>query len=185
MTDKILQRPLGILVTKVKGSVLQNLLDEPIHHQPEDENRADSYGSIYIVNKDKLMIANSISSESIRFKQVIDTNEVQKVLTSREGFSGIYENYRGIQVLGTVMFVPETNWVILSEKSVKDAFLPLARIKYIFIISGGGAIFLVFIFAFVISGKINAIVNKLIRGTRRIAEGDLEHPITIGKRMMK
>ena len=39
-----------------------------------------------------------------------------------------------------------------------------------------------FIFAFVISGNINAIVEKLISGTRRIAGGDLEHPLTIGKR---
>jgi PAS domain S-box-containing protein len=60
--------------------------------------------------------------------------------------------------------------------------LPLLKIKYIFLISGGGAVLLVFIFAFVISGNINTIVEKLISGTRRIAGGDLEHPLTIGKR---
>lgn len=85
-------------------------------------------------------------------------------------------------MLGTILYVPETNWVILSEKNLGEAFLPLARIKYIFAISGGGVVLLVFIFAFVISGNINITIRRLIDGAKRIAGGDLEHLITVGKR---
>ncbi|MHC4454664.1 MAG: sensor histidine kinase, partial [Planctomycetota bacterium] len=41
---------------------------------------------------------------------------------------------------------------------------------------------LVLIFAFVISHNINTIIRKLMDGIRRVAEGDLENPIIIGKR---
>ena len=178
LKDKILHRPLGVLVTKVRGSILQSIIgvyekDDAGHHS----------GEVYIVNSNKLMIASSNSTnKTVGLDQIIDTKHVRDVLASKDEVFGVYENYRGVRVLGSAMFVPETNWVILSEKNIKDAFLPLIKIKYIFLISGGGAVLLVFILAFVISGNINTIVEKLISGTRRIAGGDLEHPLTIGER---
>jgi len=178
LTDKILHRPLGVLVTKVRGSILQGIIgvygkDSSVEHS----------GEVYIVNSNELMIASSnYDNTAVGFNKIIDTKHVRDVLTAKNEVFGVYENYRGIQVLGSAMYVPETKWVILSEKNIKDAFLPLRRIKYIFLISGGGAVLLVFISAFVISGNINAVVEKLIRGTRRIAGGDLEHPLTIGER---
>ena len=181
LTDKVLHRPLGIIVTKVKGNVLQEVLDIKKYYTGK-EGLSGSCSEVYVVNKDNLMIANSIDSGDIGFKQTVDTKVVQEVMATREEFSGIYENYKGMQVLGTVLFVPEANWVIIAEKNINEAFLPLAKIKYFFIISGVGAVFLVCIFAFVISGNINAIIRKLIEGTRRIANDDLEHPIIIGER---
>ncbi len=178
LKDKILHRPLGVLVTKVRGSVLQSIIGVY-----EKEGSGGHSGEIYIVNSCKLMIANSNSADkTVGLGRIIDTKHVRDVLTSKGEVFGVYENYRGVRVLGSAMYVPETNWVILSEKNIKDAFLPLKRIKHIFLISGGGAVLLVFIFAFIISGNINTILEKLISGTRRIADGDLEHPLTIGER---
>jgi PAS domain S-box-containing protein len=177
LTDKILHRPLGVLVTKVRGSILQDIIGVY-----EKVDSGDHSGEVYIVNSNKLMIASSNSADKAFFDQIIDTKQVRDVLTSKDEVFGVYENYRGTRVLGSAMYVPETKWVILSEKNVEDAFLPLIRIKYIFLISGGGAVLLVFISAFVISGNINAIVERLISGTRRIAGGDLEHPLTVGER---
>jgi PAS domain S-box-containing protein len=181
LTDKTLHKPLGIIVTKVKGNILHEILDMKKYHT-DKEGLTGSYGEIYVVNKDHLMIANFIDSGDTGFKQTIDTKVVKEVMAKRVGFSGIYENYKGVQVLGTIIFVPEANWVIVAEKNIKEAFLPLTKIKYIFIISEMWAGFLVFIFAFVISGNINSIIRKLIEGTRRIANGDLENPIVLNKR---
>ncbi|MHC4266866.1 MAG: histidine kinase dimerization/phosphoacceptor domain -containing protein [Planctomycetota bacterium] len=177
LTDRILQRPLGVIVTKVKGNILQDVLNQYMYHS--DKEGFGTFGEIYIVNKDKIKIADTTKSGI--FNQIIDTKEVQEVLDSKEELSGIYRNHKGVQVLGSALFVPEANWVIIAEKNVKEAFLPLTRIKYIFVFSGGGVFFLVLFFGFVISGKINVIINKIIEGTKRIASGDLEHSITIGK----
>lgn len=178
LTDKILHRPLGVLVTIVRGSILQSIIGVY-----EKEGSGDQSGEIYIVNSNKLMVVSSNSADkTVDLDQKIDTKHVRDVLASKDEVFGVYENYRGVRVLGSAMFVTETNWVILSEKNIKDAFLPLIKSKYIFLISGGGAVLLVFVSAFVISGNINTVVEKLISGTRRIAGGDLEHPLTIGER---
>ena len=178
LTDRILQRPLGVIVTKVKGDILQDVLNQYMYHS--DKEGFGSFGEIYIVNRDKIKIADTTKSGI--FNQIIDTKEVQEVLDSKEELSGIYRNHKGVQVLGSALFVPEANWVIIAEKNVKEAFLPLTRIKHIFVFSGGGVFFLVLFIGFVISGKMNVIINKMIEGTKRIANGDLEHSITIGKR---
>lgn len=181
LTDKDLHRPMGVIVTKVNGDIVQDILKVPMYGSGK-ESFTDHTGEIYIVNSKKLMITSSSSSEGLSFNHIVDTKAMNEVLTAKGELSGIYENYNGVRVLGTALFVPEANWVILAEKYVKDAFLPLLKIKYIFAFSGGGVLFLVFIFSFVISHKINAIIKKLIEGTRRAADGDLEHAIIIGKR---
>jgi two-component sensor histidine kinase len=178
LTDRILQRPLGVIVTKVKGDILQDVLNQYMHHP--DKEGFGPFGEIYIVNRDKIKIADTTKSGI--FNQIINTKEVQEVLVSKEEFSGIYRNYKGVLVLGSALFVPEANWVIIAEKNVKEAFLPLSKIKYIFMYSGGVVFFLVLFFGFVISGKMNVIINKMIEGTKRIANGDLEHSIVVGKR---
>jgi signal transduction histidine kinase/HAMP domain-containing protein len=182
LTDKILHKPLGVLVTKVKGSILMDIFGTQ-NHKNDKEPFSDNGGEVYIVNGDRLVVASSISPDDSNYlSQKIYTKSICKVLASKEYTFGIYENYRGNLVLGAAMYVPEVNWVIVSEKNVTDAFLPLASIKHIFIISGGGAFILVLIFAFLISHNINTIIRKLIEGTRRVAEGELDNPIVIGKR---
>ncbi|MCP4268107.1 MAG: HAMP domain-containing protein [Candidatus Brocadiaceae bacterium] len=182
LTDRILHKPLGVLVIKVKGSILRDIFGTQ-NHKNDKESSGDHRGEVYIVNADRVMIASSNPSNKINhLSQRIDTKCICKVLASKENTFGIYENYRAALVLGSAMYVPGANWVIVSEENVTDAFLPLTRIKHIFIISGGGAFVLVLIFAFFISHNINAIIRKLIDGTRRVAKGDLENPIVIGKR---
>ncbi len=178
LTDKIIHKPIGVLVTTVKGTILQNIL----HETKPQSNKIDSAehnGTIYIVNSEKLMLADSSDTANVGFGNIIDTIEVQQVIDTKKEFSGICKNYKGDRVLCTALYVPETNWVILSEKNVKVAFLPLARITHIFAISGGVALLLVFIFAFVVSGKINSVIGNLLEGIRRIASGDLNHPIAV------
>ncbi len=182
LTDKILHKPLGVLVNKVKGSILHDIFGTQ-DHKYNNQGFSNYGGEVFILNGHRLMIANSNSSKNDNsFNQVVDTSGIRKVLASKDEMFGIYENFRGDRVLGSAVHVPETNWVIVSERDIKDAFSPLTRIKQFFIISGGGAFVLVLIFAFVVSHNINTIIRKLMEGIRRVAEGDLENPILIDKR---
>ncbi len=121
LTDKFFHQPLGVLVTKVKGTILQNIL----HKTNPQSNKIDSAEhneAIYIVNSEKLMLADSSDTANVGFGNIIDTIEVQQVLDTKREFSGRCKNYRGVQVLCTALYVPETNWVIVSEKDIKEAF---------------------------------------------------------------
>jgi hypothetical protein len=94
LTDRILQRPLGVIVTKVKGDILQGVLNQYTYHS--DKEGFGSFGEIYIVNRDKIKIADTTKSGI--FNQIVDTKEVQEVLVSKEELSGIYRNHKGVQV---------------------------------------------------------------------------------------
>ena len=181
LKDKVFQRPIGVIVTKVKGDILNNILDQNPYYSVKESTNS-SFDEIYIVNKDMMIIANSIGSENINFNQIIDTRTVREVLATKVEFSGAYKNYRGVQVLGTALFVPETNWLIVAEKNVKEAFLPLKRIRTIFAISGGEVFFLVIICAFLLSNNLNNIVKKLVEGFKRVEEGDFGRKVMIHKR---
>lgn len=181
LKDRIMQSPLGVIVTKVRGSILKDIIGQHMYQSGEN-GILGPFSEIYIVNSDGRMIESSFSSGRAGYYKIADTGTIKEVLASREMISGIYKNYRGVQVLGTALYVPETGWVILAEKDVKGAFLPLARITHIFVISGICMFFLVFIFAFIISKNLNDIIKKLVQGFKKVEAGNFEHKVTIGKR---
>ncbi len=78
LKDKILQSPLGIIVTKVNGGLIQDVFSQHMFH-PDVESNLGSFGEIYIVNSDKIMIANSTSSRTMVYKQIINTKPVPEV----------------------------------------------------------------------------------------------------------
>ena len=172
LTDKRFLNPLGVLVIKVKGEILQSLL---IHNG--EKSKTKDFGNIYILNHNQELIAGTVNGAYYRFGDIIDSTEVRKTLETKREFSGYCVNSSGAKVLCTTLFIPDTSWVILSEKDTKEAFLPLTRITYIFIISGGVALLLVFVFAFFVSHKINVVIKTLLDGIKRISSGDLKHPI--------
>ncbi|MHC4270480.1 MAG: cache domain-containing protein [Planctomycetota bacterium] len=171
LKDKIMQSPLGVIVTKVNGDIIQDVFNQHMY-QPAQESDIGPFSEIYIVNGDNIIIASSTTSRAMDFKQIINTKPVPEVFLSQNEWSGIYKNYKGVQVLGTALFVPETNWVILAEIDVEEAFLPLTRIKNIFAISGVGVLLMVTIFAFVISNNISNIIRKFVIGLKRVADGN-------------
>lgn len=182
LTDKFFHKPLGVLVTKVRGEILQDILARIIDQTDKEGFLEQKHGDdIYIVNGDKLMIAGLSETGDFSFGRTIDTMQVRNVLESKGKFSGTCKNYRGVKAFCTALYVPETNWVILSEKEVGVANLQLKRIQYIFVISAGIALLLIFIMALAVSGNMSRDLNDLLCGIRRVSTGDLQQSIVIGK----
>lgn len=139
-------------------------------------------GELYIINNDKLMITESRFIKNTILKQVVETEGVQNTLDNRTGMIGLYMNYRGVSVLGVSRYFEEMEWVILAEKDASEAFAPIRRLRNITIIIGTIGIMFIITIAIFLAKGITKPIKRLIDGTRRIASGDLEHPITISKR---
>ncbi len=182
LTDKFFHKPLGVITTKVNGAILQDMLEGLSNLSGTEGFEKEKHCDIYIVNSDKLMIAGLSCTGEISSGKIIDSMQVEEVLATRGEFSGICENYRGVKAFCTALYVPETNWIILSETDVKTALFPLKRIKYITLIAGGVAFFLTFAIAVVISSNISLDLRNLLSGISRVATGNLKQPILIGKR---
>lgn len=178
LTDKLFQNPLGILVTKVKTEILKKILN--INGQKSNtKDFTEQFGRVYVINNNQEVIAGSYNNTDFRIGDIMDSKEVRETLDTKSEFSGLCKNSSGDKVLCTILFIPDTNWVILTEKSIEEAFMPLKRITSFFAISGGVTLLLVFFLAFAVSSKINAVIKTLLDGIKRIASGDLKHPITV------
>lgn len=131
----------------------------------------------YLVNKDKLMITKSRFIEDVFLKQVVDTESVEKALNEGKEMIGIYNDYRGIPVIGASKYISEMGWVLLVETDVSEAFINIERLRRDSIIIGGASALMVLLIAFFVSHGITNPIRSLVVGTERIAKGDLDFKI--------
>jgi len=87
-------------------------------------------GEVYLVGTDGLMRSPSRFLPDAVMKQKVETYGFKEAVTGKEG-EGIYDDYRGIKILGAYGFLKIGNIerVILAEIDVKEAMVPLAAIR--------------------------------------------------------
>ena len=179
------QNPIGIIVNRYSGDNLKNITHSGILEELGQEKlleRLGDTGELYVVNRDKVMITGSRFIKDAAFKQIVDTEGVRAAFNNGDGMIGIYTDYRGIRVLGVSKHIEKRDWVILAEKDVSEAFAPITRLRDFTIIAGIMSVIVIVAVATLLAIGITRPIRKLIEGTKRIASGDLEHPILIGKR---
>ena len=174
--------PIGIIANRYSGNTLNKIAFSGISKEFGEEERRKGLGEtgeIYIVNNDRLMITESRFVADAILKQVVDTEGVRHAFDNGVGETSIYTDYRGVMTLGVSKYFEDMDWVILAEKDVSEAFAPVVWLRNFFIIIGATGILIMAIVAIFISAGITRQIKKLIRGTKRIAGGDLEQPIKI------
>ncbi|MGR3176038.1 MAG: PAS domain S-box protein [Candidatus Scalindua sp.] len=185
LTAKEVKRPIGIIVIRYRGDGLAGVTRSGISNGLEKGRHLEGMGEtgeVYIVNSEKLMITESRFIEGAVLKQVVDTEGVRAGFGNGRGMIGVYPDYRGIQILGVSRYIEDMDWVVLAEKDVSEAFIPLLRIRNLAIVIGSTGIIIVVAIAIFVSAEIARPIKRLIAGTERIADGDLMHPIITGKR---
>ena len=175
---------IGIIANRFSGDTLNKIAFGGISKEFGEEGRRKGMGETgetYIVNHDRLMITESRFVADAILKQVVDTEGVRHAFDNGVGMTSIYADYRGIPTLGVSKYFEEMDWVIVAEKDVSEAFAPVVWLRNFFIIVGASGILIMVMISILISTGITKSIKKLIRGTKRIAGGDLEHPIKINE----
>jgi signal transduction histidine kinase/HAMP domain-containing protein len=179
------EHPIGIIVNRYSGDSLRRITHRGTSRGPKVEMRHEvlgETGELYIVNSNKIMITESRFVEPAILMQKVDTKGVRSALDNGMGTMGIYTDYRNIPVLGVSRYIEDMDWVLLVEKNVLEAFAPIADLRNFTFIIGIAGITVIVTVAILISTGITRPINKLIEGTKRIANGNLDNPISLGKR---
>ncbi|MGR3303994.1 MAG: ATP-binding protein [Candidatus Scalindua sp.] len=174
------KKTIGVIVNRYSGDTLEKIAFSGISEELKDGRRNKGFGEtgeIYIVNNDRLMITESRFVKDVVLKQVVDTAGVRHAFVTRAGTTNIYPDYRGVMVLGVSKYFEEMDWVILAEKDVSEAFAPVVWLRNFFIIMGASGVLIIVAVSIFISTGIIRSINKLIKGTKRIAGGNLDQPI--------
>ena len=168
---------LGVIVTRIRLEQLDKIT--------ADRTGLGETGETYLVNKDKYIITHSRFTEGTFLGQKIDTenlrdccaNETKGDTCSVHEEVSVYADYRGINVLGTHVFIPEMGWMLLAEIDEKEALAPLARMEHFAIIVFCFALAIVYVISILISKAITAPIHKLHKGTEKIGAGDLDYKV--------
>ncbi len=109
---------MGILVNFIQLSGLNNILaGECLMEQQTAFSKKEKWRNIgvYLVNKNKLMIASSGFAKDDALKQTVKTLPVLTSMTSNKELSGFYRDYRGIMVAGASAYIPSLEWLLVAE----------------------------------------------------------------------
>jgi len=150
----------------------------------EDRTGLGETGEIYLVNKDYYMISPSRFKEDVILKQRVETENARRCMEhgekepiSMSKMFSIFSDYRGKNVLGTHVYLPEMQWGLLAEIDEKEAFAPLDQMK---LLSAALLIIVPLVVVFIgilISRTISRPIQDLHEGTEIIGKGNLDHKV--------
>ncbi len=129
---------------------------------------------VYIVNKDGFMITDSRFEHNSILRQMIQSKPVISVHSHGKEFVGVYNDYRGVNVIGAAQYLKRMGWVLVVETDESEAYSTIYTFKNRVITMVGICIVgVIFISLFVSRGIINPIL-MLVKGMKKVAGGDLD-----------
>ncbi|MBE9532215.1 MAG: EAL domain-containing protein [Proteobacteria bacterium] len=175
LTDRRSTKPIGVIVNTVSLGELNKLLSGDLTKELgavswRRGRRATM--EVYLVNRDKLMITDSIFVQDAVLRQVVSTSPVVACMDANRELSGFYKDYRGVEVGGASMCLPSIGWTLLVEVDSDELLASITRIRKNAIIAAvivAGFIIIFFIFFY------RTAVKRLINISKRsieIGQGD-------------
>jgi len=140
-------------------------------------------GESYLINKDKYMITPSrfTPEEETFLKQKVDTLGAKHCFETHLQESHIraeiYKDYRGVEVLGSYLHIPQTNWCLLVEINKKEAFSSTLNILYTFLGLSGALLIVYYLLSVLLARTITKPIEILHKGSQVIKKGNLDYKV--------
>jgi HAMP domain-containing protein len=129
----------------------------------------------FIVNEDGIPIFISHPHGIIDYGARLETPLLELPVRS----SAVYPDRQGVDVIGTMVSVPDRPWRLITEVPVSDALLELRQLRRTSLWLSAILALLVVTLALAMAGAIVAPVRRLVTATRRLAAGDLHASVQI------
>ena len=168
---------IGIIVNRYNGGSFRKIIRSGVIGESGQVKQLEGLGEtgeVYIVNRDKLMIMESRFDKDVILKQVVDTEGVRVAFDNEVGMVGIYNGYRGHQILGVSRYIEEMDWVVLAEKDISEAFAPIASLRSFTIIMGIVGTMVILTVAIFFAKRITKPITSLALVAGDIANGNLK-----------
>jgi GAF domain-containing protein/anti-sigma regulatory factor (Ser/Thr protein kinase)/HAMP domain-containing protein len=160
--------PVAVLAARVNLSELSEimLVDSGVSKSEES----------YLVNRSRFFVTGSRFEPGGALKETVHTEGVEECLQEKDG-AGVYDDYRGVPVIGVYNWVPERELCILTEVDQAEAFAPIVDLRSAIIETGSVVAIIVALLAVSFARTITDPVYQLVRGTEEIGQGNLDYCI--------
>src|SRR6266550_521431 len=132
----------------------------------------DSSGAIYLVNTSGAAIASSESISAQLVKSPMAPSTMKKLRERARAPFG-FTSFGGRSVIGTLEYVPQVNWAVISELSAESAFAQMSRFRDV-------ALLVIILLLVVVTGTAYRLglliarpLDRLTKGAGEVAAGDL------------
>lgn len=163
---------------KLVGVVALQLQTSKIDSIMQDQTGLGKTGKTYLVGPDYLMRSDSgdIKNSSI-LTQTVDTVNARQCFGSYEEEVAVGKDYRSVSSLGTHVYIPAMNWCLLAEIDEAEAFDPLIRLKWVYLMIALILLLAAYLVADLVSRNISKPIIELQEGTEIIKKGNLNHKV--------
>ncbi len=156
--------PIGVIISRMRTDSLDNILT--------DTSGLGKTGEVYIVSDGFLMLSESRFINNAIFKQKVDTIPVQKCFREGEDFSGIYLDYRKVNIYGSSYCANDLGFVLLAEIDEAETTQPVLILQNRIFQTGLVITTIMIVVAFVISKSMSRPLIKLKNAANQVASGD-------------
>ncbi len=135
----------------------------------------------YLVNQFNFLVTASRFEAALPLRQTIYSPGVNDCLSGNDK-SSLYTNYRGVAVLGSYRWIPDLHMCIVTEIDQVEAFTPVRTLAWQTLWLALGAILVASVLGVFFSRSITYPLEHLVIGTEQMAQGRLDHRVTIQRR---
>ena len=156
---------IGVMAGRLELDELSRIMEEQSGlSQTEDT---------YLVNTSNFFVTEPRFGDSFAMHKTVQTEGVIAGLAGEDGIA-LYDNYRGIPVIGAYKWLPEYQMCLVTEIDQSEAFAPIENTGKILVGVVCGVVVLLIIAAYFIARNIVSPVKELARGAEIIGAGNLE-----------
>ncbi|WP_167386692.1 hybrid sensor histidine kinase/response regulator [Aeromonas cavernicola] len=173
----------------VRGVVIFELLPDKLNHIMAEREGLGETGETILVGPDKRMRADawlapkfSVENSFSADFRPLQSPLINKSLSGQQGV-GLFRSYQDDEVLAayTQVKVFDTEWAFIAEIATREAYAPIRQLETVVIVLGAGSVLLLILFSRWLSHTITAPLHSLTAAAEQVADGALDHPITIGR----
>jgi len=166
------ERVLGVLAAKLNFITINRILGN---------YRIKETGELYVVTLKGILLASTRPLES-GFMKTDMAMVVANKLFSNEAMILNYENYRRVEVVGTLRKIAQVGWGVVAEKERGEAYAEIFRLRNVTIGFTVGILCIIGIGAYLLGLTIVTPLNRLTEGADKVAAGDLEIEVPVVSR---
>lgn len=131
-------------------------------------------GETYLVGINRVLLTESRFEGYEPRRTYVRTQGANIALDQRDIGRGLYDDYRGVPVIGAYRWLPELQVALLAEQDQAEAFQPIRQQLIRDILVAGGAVLVVLGFSLLVARTIADPLSQLTQAATQIAAGNLE-----------
>jgi len=158
------KEPIGVLIADTSTVELDKIL--------LTKSGLGKTGEVYLVNKDRVMVSESLFVKDAAFRQIVNTLPVSTCFELGKSMGGLYNDYRGVPIYGFSYCAKDLGYVLLAEKDESETFEPVLILQNKIFLAGVVIVAVMVILAYILSKRLSGPIIKLRDAANEIANGN-------------